>query len=75
MAASACVLLLAYYAAVLLIENYVRGERDIRSITIPLWVIFVPFPIGLALCAVEFGRFLFGSERLLSGRGSATDGF
>ena len=67
-------LMMTYYATVLMIENYQRGERDIRSITIPLWLLFVPFPIGLGLSAIEFARFLFGTDRLLTSRGTSAEG-
>ncbi len=51
---------LAYYAAVLGYEVYLRGELDYRSVVIPRWVLFAALPFGFGLSGVEFTRFLLG---------------
>ena len=61
-------LILAYYSARTGYEIYLRGDEDVRSIVIDRWVLFVPLPVGLTLCATEFLRFLIGPDRMLSGR-------
>lgn len=37
-------------------------EIDVRSIDIPRWIVTVSLPIGFALMAIEFARFIFGKE-------------
>ncbi|MCW5774034.1 MAG: TRAP transporter small permease [Rhodospirillaceae bacterium] len=37
-------------------------EIDVRSIDIPRWIVTVSLPIGFALMAAEFARFVFGKE-------------
>ena len=61
-------LVLAYYGVRTGAEIFARGDEDVRSIVIDRWVLFVPLPVGLTLCATEFLRFLIGPERMLSGR-------
>lgn len=65
---------LAYYFTAMGYETAKWGEDDIRSITVPRWVLFAPFPPMFALSAIEFGRFLWGRDRLFSGHGAKQDG-
>lgn len=62
--------LLAWYSADAIGEVVASGEVDIRSIIVPKWVLFAPLPIGFALCAVEFARYLMAREGMLVGRGA-----
>ena len=55
---------LGYYAALMAVESATRGELDIRSIEIPRWLLFAILPVGFVLCAIEFGRYLFGEDSL-----------
>lgn len=57
-------LVLAYYATVMAIDIFQRGEQDIRSIIIPKWVLYPSLPIGFVLLSIEFMRFLFGKESM-----------
>ena len=60
-----CILIclgMAYYGAVAADDYWTRGEQDIRSIVIAKWVIYAPMPVAFSLCAIEFGRFLFGVD-------------
>ena len=67
-------LVITYYAVLLLLESYARGDRDIRSITIPLWWAFLPFPLGFGLSAIEFGALMFAKKGPLAGRSSTVAG-
>lgn len=60
-------LILAYYAANQGLDVASRGELDIRSIIAPRWVLFVPLTIGFFLSAIEFLRFLVGSNSMYAG--------
>lgn len=52
----------AVVAGILEIDAIISGRDDIRGIDIPHWIVFAPLaPCFLAL-AVEFARYLFGSE-------------
>ena len=57
-------LVLAYYATDQGLDAASRGTLDIRSITVPRWVLFAALPIGFGLSAIEFFRFLVGSESM-----------
>jgi C4-dicarboxylate transporter DctQ subunit len=49
-------LIIAFYAAKLGYSIYSRGEMDIRSISIPRWVLYSFIFGGFSLCAIEFAR-------------------
>jgi C4-dicarboxylate transporter DctQ subunit len=67
-----CLVLLYYFAASGL-EAYLWNEKDIRAITIPRWLMYLPFTVMFALSAVEFGRFLIGRDDFFTGHGTQTD--
>ena len=52
----------ACLAAQLGYECWQRGLLDIRSITIPRWLLFVPLVMGFGLCATEFLKILLQSK-------------
>jgi len=49
-------LIIAFYAAKVGYSAYSRGEMDIRSISIPRWVLYSFIVVGFSLCAIEFAR-------------------
>ena len=53
-------LLFVYYGFVEMELALGTGELDLRSIDMPKWILFVPFPLGFTLVAIEFGRYLLG---------------
>ena len=61
-------LLFVYYGFVELALTLDTGELDLRSIDMPKWILFVPFPLGFTLVAVEFGRYLLGFGSYYTGR-------
>ena len=53
-------LLFVYYGFVELVLASVAGELALRSSDMPKWILFLPFPLGFILVAIEFGRYLLG---------------
>ena len=59
-------LLFAYYGLVEMVEAIGTKELDIRSIDLPKWILFIPFPLGFTLVAIEFLRYLLGYDTYYS---------
>jgi C4-dicarboxylate transporter, DctQ subunit len=59
-------LLFVYYGFIEMVGTFQTGEIDIRSIDMPKWILFAPFPIGFSLIAIEFIRYLFGYDTYYS---------
>ncbi len=59
-------LLFAYYGLLEMIEAIGSQEMDLRSIDVPKWLLFVPFPLGFSLIALEFLRYLLGYDSYYS---------
>jgi C4-dicarboxylate transporter DctQ subunit len=57
---------LAYFSLSVVIDEYIRGFEDIRSFAMPGWIVTAPVPLAFILLALEFARFLFGSDSMLS---------
>jgi C4-dicarboxylate transporter, DctQ subunit len=64
-------LIYAWYSAQLLLEAIGSGFYDERGVDMPLWSLYLPIPIGFGLVAIEFGRFLFGSQLMHRGPSQA----
>ena len=62
----ACIIL-AWAAAYLSWENYLRGEMEIRDFNMPRWLIYSPMALSFALLAVEFLRCMSGVSSLYEG--------
>ena len=68
--AAACVavsLILAYYGLELFLTNIERNDYDVRAYYFPRWLLTISFPIAFSVMAIEFARFVFGSELMHSG--------
>lgn len=68
--ALACVavcLVLAWKGADLFLTNIERGDFDTRAYYYPRWLLTITFPISFGLMAIEFSRFVFGSDLMHSG--------
>lgn len=61
-------LLFVYYGFIEMIGAMQSGEVDLRSIDMPKWILFAPFPLGFSLVAIEFGRYLFGFDSYYAGK-------
>lgn len=59
-------LLFVYYGFLEVVGTFQTGEIDIRSIDMPKWILFAPFPVGFSLIAIEFTRYLFGYDTYYS---------
>ena len=66
-------LLFVYYGGIEMIGALESGELDLRSIDMPKWILFVPFPLGFTLVAIEFGRYLLGYDSYYSGKVGSGD--
>ncbi|WP_299402481.1 TRAP transporter small permease [uncultured Roseobacter sp.] len=68
--AVACVvvcLILAWKGAELFLTNIERGDFDTRAYYVPRWMLTIAFPISFGLMAVEFARFVFGTDLMHTG--------
>lgn len=68
--AAACVAvcaLLAWKGGELMLTNIARNDLDVRAYYFPKWILTAAFPISFGLMAVEFSRFVFGSDLMHSG--------
>jgi len=61
-----CVVL-AWKGLDLLLTNLERNDFDVRAYFFPRWILTISFPISFGMMAVEFARFVFGTELMHSG--------
>jgi TRAP-type C4-dicarboxylate transport system permease small subunit len=57
----ACIFLTLFSGAVAW-RDWAGGEIDVRTIDIPRWIVTASLPLGFALMAIEFARFVAGRE-------------
>ena len=68
--ALACVVvcaILAWKGVDLLMTNIERNDYDVRAYYFPRWILTISFPVSFGLMAIEFSRFVFGSDLMHSG--------
>ena len=59
---------LAWYSGEVAWTDYFHNEIDVRgSIDTPRWIVTVSLPFGFALMAIEFARFVVGTEVMHTG--------
>jgi len=63
---SVCVIL-AWKGVELFLKNIDRGDYDTRAYYYPRWMLTIAFPVSFGLMAIEFSRFIFGSDLMHSG--------
>lgn len=61
-------LLFVWYGTQEFLATIETGEIDIRSIDTPKWLLYISFPIGFSLVAIEFGRYLLGFDSYYAGK-------
>ena len=66
-------LLFVYYGLVEMVGAIASQEIDIRSIDMPKWILYAPFPLGFTLVAVEFLRYLLGFDTYYSSAMGASE--
>lgn len=66
-------LVFAWFAARLFLDAAQSGLFEERAIDIPLWLLYAPMPLGFALVAVEFARYLCGADTLYEDRTKVRD--
>nr|WP_246455803.1 TRAP transporter small permease subunit [Sulfitobacter aestuariivivens] len=59
--------ILVWYSAQNTIKAYNFGDADMRSLDMPKWLLLISMPICFGLMALNFLRFVFGSETLHTG--------
>lgn len=60
-------LILAWYGLDLFLTNIERNDVDVRAYYFPRWLLTITFPIAFSVMAIEFSRFVFGSDLMHSG--------
>lgn len=63
----------AYLSLRLLIDAIAQNLIDTRGEDMPMWTLLAPLPVGFALVAVEFGRYLLGFDSLYGSRTDVRD--
>jgi TRAP-type C4-dicarboxylate transport system permease small subunit len=57
---------LAWYGFDVTLRDYAAGEKDVRSLDMPRWMVVGFIPLSFAMMAVEFLRFIVRRESFLS---------
>ena len=52
--------LFAYFSSQLVAEAWTGEQVDMRGVDMPLWLQYLPMPLGFALIGLEFLRYLLG---------------
>jgi TRAP-type C4-dicarboxylate transport system permease small subunit len=60
-------LILAWKGLDLVMTNLERNDYDVRAYFFPRWILTISFPLCFGLMAIEFSRFVFGSDLMHSG--------
>lgn len=68
-----CALVFLWFGAVLLLHAVQSGRMDERGIDIPMWLLYLPIPIGFFFVAVEFVRYLVGIDSMYADRTKPRD--
>ncbi len=66
-------LTIAFYSLLEAIQSFERAEYDVRSIAMPMWLLYAPLPLGFLLTATEFLRFLLGVDSMYVSTSSSTE--
>ena len=62
---------LVWYGVLTVLDSRAAGSLVLKALVFPEWWLYVPFPIGFALLALECGRRVLHPEGLSSESGSA----
>ena len=64
-------LILTWYGTMTVLDSRAAGSLVLKALVFPEWWLYVPFPIGFALLALECGRRVIWPEGLVSEEGAA----
>jgi C4-dicarboxylate transporter, DctQ subunit len=53
---------LAWYGAVITVNDFLGNEKDVRSFDMPRWMLMIFMPLSFAMMAIEFLRLLVRGE-------------
>lgn len=59
--------LICYYAGLVTVEAWIRGDQEVRSFDMPRWLIFAVMPVSFSLLTIEFSRYLAGFDGMYDG--------
>lgn len=68
-----CALVFLWFGGVLLFHAIQSGRMDERGIDIPMWLLYLPIPIGFFFVAVEFMRYLLAIDSMYADRTQPRD--
>ncbi|MFC6636743.1 TRAP transporter small permease subunit [Sulfitobacter sp. JBTF-M27] len=60
-------LILTWKGIELFLTNIERGDYDTRAYYYPRWLLTITFPLSFGIMAIEFSRFIFGSDLMHTG--------
>jgi len=66
---AACIgvcLTVAWYGFGVTLGDFIRNEKDVRSLDMPRWMVVGWIPLAFLMMAIEFARFLWRGEEFLA---------
>ena len=66
---AACIgvcLVVAWYGFGVTLHDFLRNEKDVRSLDMPRWMVVGWIPLAFLMMAIEFARFLWRGEEFLA---------
>jgi TRAP-type C4-dicarboxylate transport system permease small subunit len=66
---AACIavcLVVAWYGFGVTLHDFLRSEKDVRSLDMPRWMVVGWIPLAFLMMAIEFARFLWRGEEFLA---------
>lgn len=64
-------LILTWYGVMTVADSRAAGSVVLKTLVFPEWWLYIPFPVGFALLALECGRRVLRPEGLVSEQGAA----
>ncbi len=68
---SSCVF--AWYSGVLLVDALENNLIDFRAEEVPMWLLYLPIPVGFVFVATEFVRYVVGPDSMYGERTDVRD--
>ena len=57
---------IAWYGFGITLTDYLRSEKDVRSLDMPRWMVVGWIPLSFTMMGIEFARFLWRRENFLA---------